>query len=196
MAQYKDEFKIKHNSVLPEKGKLLISEPFLQDAYFQRSVVLLVEHGESGSMGFVLNKRIGFMLNDVMDGFGASRPLPVFMGGPVASDRMFFVHTLGEAIPGSVHISGKLWFDGDFEYVIACMRSGKQFDGHIKFFLGYSGWTENQLASEIEHNSWIVSKRNKSIFLAEDETYWKEAVEMVGGRYKNWVNYPKDPRLN
>jgi putative transcriptional regulator len=199
MAQYKDVFKIKHNSILPEKGKLLISEPFLQDAYFQRSVVLLVEHGESGSMGLVLNKQIGFMLNDVIENSGVMRPIPVFLGGPVASDRLFFVHTLGDSIPGSVPISGDLWFDGDFEFVISCLRSGKQFDGKMKFFLGYSGWTENQLATEINSNSWLVcrcSGSSSDVFRAKDESFWSDAVEKVGGRYRSWKNFPKDPRLN
>ena len=53
-------FKIEHNDVLPEKGKVLVSEPFLQDAYFKRSVVLLTEHNEEGSLGFVLNNPIEF----------------------------------------------------------------------------------------------------------------------------------------
>ena len=57
MASYKNIFKITHNDVLPIQGSILIAEPFLQDAYFQRSVVLLIEHTEHGSMGFVLNKK-------------------------------------------------------------------------------------------------------------------------------------------
>ena len=63
MAQYNNIFKITHNNVLPEKGHILISEPFLQDVYFQRSVVLLVEHDKKGSMGFVLNKKLEMKLN-------------------------------------------------------------------------------------------------------------------------------------
>ena len=59
MASYKNIFKITHNDVLPIQGSILIAEPFLQDAYFQRSVVLLIEHTEHGSMGFVLNKKNG-----------------------------------------------------------------------------------------------------------------------------------------
>ncbi|MDR1814221.1 MAG: YqgE/AlgH family protein [Tannerella sp.] len=196
MVQYKDVFKIKHNSVLPSKGKLLISEPFLQDAYFQRSVVLLVEHGERGSMGLVLNKRIGFLLNDFFEGFGVMPRLPVFLGGPVASERLFFIHTLGNSIPGSTLIDGDIYFDGDFECLLSYLRSGVPLDGKVKFFLGYSGWTENQLKTEIESNSWLVSRQNKNILRGEGESFWKYAVQMVGGRYKNWVNYPKDPRLN
>jgi len=196
MAQYNDVFKIKHNSVLPAKGKLLISEPFLQDAYFQRSVVLLIEHSENGSMGFVLNKRIGFLLNDFFDGIGALPHIPVYLGGPVASDRLFFIHTLGDKIPGSTQIYKDIYFDGDFEFLLNYLRSGMSFDGKVKFFLGYSGWTENQLKTEIESNSWLVSRQNKNIFFGEGESFWKYAVQDVGERYKKWINYPKDPQLN
>lgn len=63
MASYNNIFKITHNNVLPAQGSILMSEPFLQDAYFQRSVVLLVEHNTEGSMGFVLNKKTDLIVN-------------------------------------------------------------------------------------------------------------------------------------
>lgn len=89
MAQYKDIFKIKHNDLQPEKGKILISEPFLQDAYFQRSVVLLVEHNHNGSMGFVVNKPTGLIVNDFFPELKKSPVIPIYLGGPVSSNRLF-----------------------------------------------------------------------------------------------------------
>ena len=92
MAPRKDIFKIEHNNLPPEKGKILISEPFLNDLYFQRSVVLLIEHNENGSMGFVLNKKTDLWLNDLLDGLDHLPRIPVYLGGPVSFDRLFFIH--------------------------------------------------------------------------------------------------------
>ncbi|MDR0743158.1 MAG: YqgE/AlgH family protein [Tannerella sp.] len=197
MAQYKDIFKIRHNNLQPEKGHILISEPFLQDAYFQRAVVLLVEHNAQGSMGFVLNKKTGLRVNDFFDGFDDIPRIPIYLGGPVSSDRLFFIHSLGSFIPESVQISDNLYFDGDFETLKDYLLSGKPVHEKVKFFLGYSGWTKNQLYGEIKQDSWLVSRStNRNIMLAEGESFWKHSVELVGGPYMTWINYPKDPILN
>lgn len=197
MAPLKDIFKIKHNNLLPKKGRLLISEPFLQNAYFQRSVVLLVEHNVQGSMGFVLNKKTTLWVNDFFDGFDDVPRIPVYLGGPVLADRLFFIHSLGNIIPDSIRINDNLYFDGDFRALRRYLLSGKPVNGNIKFFLGYSGWTENQLDGEIEQDSWLVShSSNGNLMLAEDESFWKHSVEFVGGSYLTWINYPKDPILN
>jgi putative transcriptional regulator len=197
MAPYKDIFKIRHNNLQPEKGNILISEPFLQDAYFQRAVVLLVEHNARGSMGFVLNKKTGLWVNDFFDGFDDITRIPIYLGGPVSSDRLFFIHSLGSLIPDSIKIDDNLYFDGDFEALRYYLLSGKSVFENMKFFLGYSGWTENQLYGEIKQDSWLVSRSsNRNIMLAEGESFWKHSVELVGGSYMTWINYPKDPILN
>jgi len=197
MAQYKDIFKIKHNNLSPGKGKILISEPFSQDAYFQRSVVLLIEHNAKGSMGFVLNKKTGLWVNDFFEGFENASRIPIYLGGPVSSDHLYFVHSLGSIIPDSIQIDDNLYFDGDFESINYYIMSGQPVEGKIKFFLGYSGWTENQLDGEIGQDSWLVSKPlGHNLLLAEGESFWKHSVELVGGSYNTWINYPKDPILN
>ena len=197
MTQYKDIFKIRHNNSQPGKGNILISEPFLQDIYFQRAVVLLVEHNAQGSMGFILNKKTVLWVNDFFDGFDDIPQIPVYLGGPVSSDRLFFIHSLGNLIPDSVKIGNNLYFDGDFEVLRSYLLSGKPICENIKFFLGYSGWTKNQLYGEIKQDSWLVSRSsNRNIMLAEGESFWKHSVELIGGSYMTWINYPKDPKLN
>jgi putative transcriptional regulator len=197
MTPYKDIFKIRHNNLTPEKGMILISEPFLQDIYFHRSVVLLIEHNAKGSMGFVLNKKTGLYINDLFDGLENVQRMPLYLGGPVSSDHLYFIHSLGKKIPGSIQIDDRLYFDGDFESLIYYIRSGRPVDGVLKFFLGYSGWTENQLSDEIEQDSWLVSRSTgQNMLLAEGDSFWKRSVESVGGSYLAWINYPKDPTLN
>ena len=193
----KDLFKIKHNNLSPETGRILISEPFLQDFFFQRSVVLLVEHDTNGSMGFVLNKKSGLLLNILMDGLRDIPYIPIYAGGPVAPGNLFYIHSLGDIIPDSIQISDNLYFDGDFESMNYYLLSGRPVNGKIKFFIGYSGWTTNQLDDEIKHDSWLVGKAtSRQVMLADGESFWKKSVEAIGGSYKTWINYPKNPLLN
>ena len=197
MVQYKDIFKIKHNNILPKKGKVLISEPFLQEMCFQRSVIFLIEHNENGSMGFVLNKKTDILLNFFFEELENAPLIPLYFGGPVSSDRLFFIHSLGDVIHGSVQIDENLFFDGDYESLNGYLLSGNPIQGNIKFFIGYSGWTNNQLENEIKHDSWLVSATSShEILHAEGETFWKKKVKSMGGSYKNWVNYPNNPLLN
>ena len=193
----KDQFKIKHNNLAPEKGKILISEPFMQDFFFRRSVVLLIEHDANGSMGFVLNNETGLFLNNFMEGFENLTQIPIFLGGPVSSDHLFFIHSLGDIIPDSVQIDDYLYFDGDFESLNYYLLSGQPVNGKIKFFLGYAGWAKDQLMREIKIDSWLVSQTSGSNILhAEGESFWKKTVKQIGGSYLSWLNYPKDPLLN
>lgn len=199
MAFDKNIFKIKHNGLLPAKGNILISEPFLQDLYFQRAVVLLVDHCEEGSMGFVLNKKTDLIVNTFFPEFENLPDIPIYLGGPVSANRLFFIHSLGEPIiPGTIKIKDGLYFDGDFNSLKHYICSGYPVEGYIKFFLGYSGWTEGQLNGEIKQNSWVVGQDTscQSMIKAEGDDFWKSSVYQLGNNYKNWINYPKDPYLN
>lgn len=198
MATYNNIFKITHNNLLPAQGSILISEPFLQDAYFQRSVVLLVEHNTQGSMGFVLNKKTDLIVNTFFPELEEYPEIPIYLGGPVSANRLFFIHSLGDLIvPDSVKIKDRLYFDGDFEALKRYIQNGHSIEGKVKFFLGYSGWTEGQLGNEINKNSWVVSHVAKeNVLLADGESFWKNSLEQLGSNYEAWTKYPKDPYLN
>lgn len=198
MATYNNIFKITHNNLLPTQGSILISEPFLQDAYFQRSVVLLVEHNTQGSMGFVLNKKTDLIVNTFFPELEEYPEIPIYLGGPVSANRLFFIHSLGDLIvPDSVKIKDRLYFDGDFEALKRYIQNGHSIEGKVKFFLGYSGWTEGQLGNEINKNSWVVSHAAKeNVLLADGESFWKNSLEQLGSNYEAWTKYPKDPYLN
>ena len=198
MATYNNIFKITHNNLLPAQGSILISEPFQQDAYFQRSVVLLVEHNTQGSMGFVLNKKTDLIVNTFFPELEEYPEIPIYLGGPVSANRLFFIHSLGDLIvPDSVKIKDRLYFDGDFEALKRYMQNGHSIEGKVKFFLGYSGWTEGQLGNEINKNSWVVSHAAKeNVLLADGESFWKNSLEQLGSNYEAWTKYPKDPYLN
>lgn len=101
----------------PNKGKLLIAEPALTgDVSFNRSVVLLAEHNDEGSVGFILNKPLEYYINDLISEI--SLPFQVYNGGPVEQDNLYFIHRVPELIENSIEISDGIYWGGDFEKII------------------------------------------------------------------------------
>ncbi|MCF8304173.1 MAG: YqgE/AlgH family protein [Bacteroidales bacterium] len=180
----------------PGAGKILISEPFLQDFYFRRSVVLLAEHNEDGSFGLIINKPIDVDFNEVVKDFPHFDG-QLYLGGPVKTDSLFYIHTQGELIPDSLKIMEGLYWGGDIEQIKEMVRMGQLQPGDIRFFVGYSGWMSKQLDRELNENSWVVSRANRDRILMHDPvSLWNEIVKSLGRDYAVWANYPTDPTLN
>lgn len=182
--------------IAPGPGVLLIAEPFLKDPHFRRTVVLLCDHKEEGSFGFILNRRDEPKLNEVVEGI-ESRDWPIYYGGPVREDTLHFIHRYPEQIPGGEEILPGVFWGGEFERVPELIREGAISGKGIRFFRGYSGWSEGQLAFELNEKSWLTVMANRNIiFTAEGEALWKEALHLLGGEYDQLANYPIDPQLN
>lgn len=190
-----DFFKFK-NDLTPQKGRLLISEPFLPDPNFERTVVLLCEHNEDGSFGFVLNKVSAVNLDDIIEDVNNFSE-PVHIGGPVQQDTLHFIHK-APYLEGGQDLGNGLYWGGNFEQLMILIDS-KQIDPEdFKFFVGYSGWSEGQLEEELEANSWIVTPQASAdiVFEQDLDQLWKRVLKGLGGRYDVYSNYPTDPRLN
>lgn len=182
---------------IPERGDLLISEPFLPDPNFERTVVLLCESNEEGSFGFVINKPSLIKLKDVLEDLN-ELDKTVYVGGPVQQDTLHFIHKAGDMLEGGTQIGNGLFWGGNFEQ-LKILSENKQLDpDHFMFFVGYSGWGEGQLLDEIREKSWIVYKSATpiQIFDTKPEELWREILKEMGGRYRMFSNYPTDPRLN
>lgn len=191
-----DIFKIQSNNVLPSRGKILISEPFLYDPTFGRSVILLIDHTEEGSMGLIINKKLPLNVNDILQEFKYIDDIPLYKGGPVATDTLFYLHTLAD-IPGSLTVSKGLYLNGDFDAIKKYILQGNVIDEHIRFFLGYSGWESKQLNDEIKENTWIISKEeNDYLMNAAPKEMWKQALKKLGNKYEAWSRFPQVPTLN
>ena len=184
-------------SMLPKKGCLLVAEPtILNDMSFNRSVILLTEHTKDGSVGFILNKPLSYSINELIPEINAN--FMVYNGGPVEQDNLYFLHNVPELIPESVEISYGLYWGGDFETTKQLINQGKIKKESIRFFLGYSGWSANQLETELQENSWIVTEntlKDKLLSKASD-LFWKEKIMEQGGEYILFSNAPENPALN
>lgn len=177
-------------------GKILIADPFLKDPSFKRSVVFLCEDKEEGSFGFVLNRKIDHPLSELLEGAEEST-LPVYYGGPVQIDTLHYLHLCPDLIPGGVEVVDGIYWGGDFEVVVDLVKANVLTTKDIRFFIGYSGWSEGQLAEEMKTKSWITSEGNSNlIFTNNTADTWKKALKQLGGEYVQMVNYPIDPQLN
>lgn len=180
----------------PASGILLIADPFLKDPNFLRTVVLLCEHQDEGSFGFVLNRPFKNTLDELIPEL-EGHPIPVFDGGPVQKDSLHFLHQLPEEIPGGQEIVPGVYWGGDFESVIRLLQEGRIDTRKIRFFIGYSGWSEGQLNNEMTEKTWLtVAANRKLVFHAKHEEIWKEALRLMGGEYEMMINFPLDPQLN
>jgi putative transcriptional regulator len=190
------EFFKYRNKIKPEKGRLLISEPFLPDPNFERTVVLLCEHNEEGSFGFVLNKPSILKVNEVMEDITELDNL-VYVGGPVQQDTLHFIHR-HTLLENAVEIVNQIYWGGTFENLMGLCETRQITAKDIRFFLGYSGWGPGQLDAELQQDSWIVCDyvTDQLLFDTGPEIMWRKALENMGGRFSMYSNYPVDPRLN
>lgn len=184
------------NQLEPQKGRVLISEPFLMDNYFKRSIVLITEHNTEGTVGFVLNKPVDIPVNEIIENFPVTN-VELLLGGPVNTNTLHYIHTLGDIIPNSNRVLGNVFWGGDFEVVERLIKSGNLAPGQIKFFLGYSGWSPDQLEGELEESAWLVTELPpEEIMSPMNRNYWKRHLRKLGKKYEMWSNFPEDPEMN
>ena len=185
------------NQAAPAAGDVLLSEPFMDDPYFGRKVVLLCEHNDEGSFGFVLNNYVDVSLNEVMDDLPAVASR-ISVGGPVKNSNLYYIHTR-EDIPESVPVVDGVFMGGDFEVIKELIQSNRIDASQIRFFIGYSGWSHAQLNEEIQSRSWFVSRAAQLDIMRtdeENETFWKRLISGMGEGFTHIANAPNDPSLN
>ncbi len=188
-------FKI-NNRLKPETGRVIISEPLSADGFFGRSVILLNEHNKNGTVGFILNKPSKLTVGQFFDNYRKYN-IPVYIGGPVATNTLHFIHQSKGMISDSVKIGKDLYWGGDINALPGLIESQQIFIKDVKFFIGYSGWDLEQLEKEIEKNYWIVSSLDTKIILSDKvKDYWAGAVKKAGDEYKFWLNIPEDVIAN
>ncbi len=178
------------------KGKVIISDPFLSDDYFTRSVVLLCDHKEEGSFGFVLNNFIEQPIHEIVEPFPPLNS-KVSIGGPVETNLLFFIHTKPDLVEDSIQITDNIYMGGSFEQIQQLIELGKIKEGEIRFFLGYSGWGEKQLEEELHKNAWFVANVSEDTIMTYDhKNMWEKLLENMSKKHKVISSFPSNPNLN
>ena len=185
-----------HNQGAPTKGSLLISEPFMDDPYFKRTVVLLCEHNEEGSFGFVLNRYVDVDINDIISDIPKIETR-ISVGGPVRNENLFYLHRLGDQVEGSTEILKGIYIGGHFDILKEKIANRVIDAADVRFFLGYAGWSENQLEEELKSKSWlVVPGEGTDIMDTRNDNLWSEVLRDKGDSFSHFANFPKNPSLN
>jgi len=180
------------------KGNLLVSKPsVIGDPSFGRSVILLTEHNQTtGSVGFIMNRPLEYNLEKDVDTKVVAFTL--FEGGPVDEENLYFIHTVPQLMPDSIAIGNGLYWGGNFDQAMGLLGADLIHKDEIRFFLGYSGWDEDQLEAECLMDTWSVVQNNfgKEILKRDPDTLWRKAMIDLGGESILWANSPENPSHN
>jgi putative transcriptional regulator len=180
----------------PGSGILLISDPFLKDPNFMRTVVFLCEHQEQGSFGFVLNRKYENTIDELIPELEGHK-IPLYYGGPVQMDTIHFLHQYPMEISGGQEVMKGVYWGGDFDKVIEMIKNNELDENKIRFFIGYSGWSDGQLNNELQDKSWLTVKATRKLVFHKDyKEIWKDSLKQLGGDYEIMINFPIDPQLN
>ena len=149
-------------------------------------------------MGLIINKPSGLTLNEAIDGLLTDEDIPLYLGGPVNTELLFYIHTLGDIITDAKPIGNGLFVGGSYDAMKAYINSGAPVNGNVKFMLGYSGWAASQLSAEIGMHDWAVSYDVDSALVLSNNSddIWQQLVTRLGERYKMWKNWPSDLSMN
>ena len=167
-----------------QAGSVLLAEPFLNDSNFKRAAILLCEHSEDGSLGFILNKeldmRIGELLPDLND-----FEVPVFFGGPVQTDSVHYLHTVGDLLDDSIQVCPGVYWGGNFEKLKFLIANKLVPTDSIRFFVGYSGWSQGQLMEELQTGSWVTTHMDANYLFGSTRNgaLWRKIMAHKGGSF-------------
>lgn len=178
-------------------GNILIAKPFLQDGYFKRSVIYMCEHNAEGSLGFIINKPQGLLLKDVFPHLKHGN-FPLFEGGPVSSNQLFYTHTLGKKLTDSLEVSKGVYWGGNFFELCYFIEHGKISTHQIRFYIGYSGWSKGQLEQEMDAESWVIGKnpRYEELIKVIPDEMWGFELMKINPGYRAFSDFAFDPSLN
>jgi putative transcriptional regulator len=182
-------------------GQLLVATPRLVDPNFERTVVLLLDHDEDGTLGVVLNRPSPVPVGDILDDWHelVAEPGVLFHGGPVATDSALAV----AAIPSGQDPEGdpvgfrRLFEDTGIVDLDTPTVLLEEAIVRMRIFAGYAGWGEGQLAAEIEEGSWyVLPTASGDVFGSDPDSLWARVLRRQPGELA-WVSTrPADPGLN
>lgn len=181
-----------------KEGTILVAQPFLDEFFFKRSCILMTKMSkDKPSAGFVLNNKTEYFLDELITGISSDSRLPVFCGGPLSLDRLFYIHDITN-LPDAIPVTNGLFLNGNLDSVIDYINSEPECNKHIKFFIGYCGWDPGQLENELKIGTWAIlpSLDNALILNSTTDNDWENTVKLLGKDFLNWLLFPVEPLLN
>lgn len=189
MSFVEDYLRVKPTGIALTAGRILISVPFFNDPFFNRTVVLLTDFDAHNRAGLVLNKQTGYPVNKIVSGVKVDAPM--YIGGPVMINDVFCVHN--HANHKNAHKLLPGIYLGYDELFLAIIEHEAIKTIRYKFMIGYSGWSSGQLEEEIENKMWIVANANPElVFDTPADEVWRTAVKQLGKDYQHWLELPKE----
>ena len=172
-------------------GKVLLAEPFMIDTNFKRAVVLLCDHNIDGTVGFILNREYNAQIGEVvpeLEGFDA----PIYCGGPVQKDTLHYIHNVGNLLDNSQEVCNGVYWGGDFEILIFLIQNKMIKPENIMFFVGYSGWTADQLGDEFKYGSWLLAEMDTNYLFKKkkQKALWNKIMSNKGDSYSIIAQMP------
>ena len=174
-----------------KSGKVLLAEPFMLDPNFKRSAVLLCEHTNDGSVGFIMNKPLNMRVDELVEGF-PEFDSGVLFGGPVQTDTIHYIHNVGPLLDDSVKVFDGIYWGGDFEKLKFLISSQLILPTNIRFFVGYSGWSEGQLSDELSYGSWVLADMDANyLFKSKPMNLWQQVMYNKGNTFTVIAQLPE-----
>jgi putative transcriptional regulator len=143
-----------------QQGSFLQSTASLKQTAFEDAVILIAELNEKGALGFIINKAFQRTLNELEE-FKQSASFPIYNGGPVDQEHLYFVHQRPDIIADGVLIADDMYLGGNFQEAVEAITTGKLTTVDLKIFIGYCGWDAGELEAEIEEGSWVLEEGMK-----------------------------------
>jgi len=177
-------------------NRFLISHPLSGDSYFSRSVVYITNHSPEESFGFIINFKTLYCLRDFRPQIKNGN-LPIFEGGPVGKNQLFYIHTLGELIPNCENVVDDICIGGDFEEILKAIEDGVANESNLKLLMGNSGWGPKQLDTELSNAHWLETPADpKLLFATNIDNVWKTALTRVKKSYSLFGDIGSQPSIN
>jgi putative transcriptional regulator len=179
--------------VEPARGVFLVAKPEIDSGSFYRSVVLLLVHGEEGTVGVIVNRPTGVLLSEAIpDLVEDDTSHPLYFGGPVGLEGLLVLFRSDAPSDGSEAVMEDLYFSGDREVLEELLKQGKP-DDELRLFIGHSGWARGQLDAEISRGAWEVQRADAfTVFRTEPEWMW----ELLSGSGRMIARSPRASRLH
>jgi len=147
-------------------------------------------------VGFVMNKPLNMQVDSLIEDFPEFEA-EVFFGGPVATDTIHYIHNVGDLLDDSQPVTNGVFWGGDFEKLKFLITSELIAPSNIRFFVGYSGWSNGQLENEIEMGSWVTADMDTNyLFRSEPDDLWQKVMQNKGDRYSVISQVPDEANWN